>query len=81
MLTNPLLQVFPGRAMTCVFDPDKALLPDSNKRKGGQDRHPDQTDCRPNCRSKAYTDRDIAAASESRRTANRTENIAFVISG
>ena len=60
MLTNPLLQVFPGRAMTCVFDPDKALC---QIRTSGGDKTatPDQTDCRPNCRNKAYTDRDIAA--------------------
>ena len=25
LLANPLLQIFPARAMTCVFDPDKAL--------------------------------------------------------
>ncbi|MFG1710570.1 hypothetical protein ACFLIM_46130 [Nonomuraea sp. M3C6] len=25
LLNNPLLQIHPGRAMVCVFDPDKAL--------------------------------------------------------
>lgn len=60
MLTNPLLQVFPGRAMTCVFDPDKALC-QIRTSEGDSTATPDQTDCRPNCRNKAYTDRDIAA--------------------
>lgn len=60
MLTNPLLQVFPGRAMTCVFDPDKALC-QMRTSEGDRTATPDQTDCRPNCRNKAYTDRDIAA--------------------
>ena len=60
MLTNPLLQVFPGRAMTCVFDPDKALC-QIRTSEGDKTATPDQTDCRPNCRNKAYTDRDIAA--------------------
>jgi integrase len=60
MLANPLLQVFPGRAMTCVFDPDKALC-QIRTSEGDKTVTPDQTDCRPNCRNKAYTDRDIAA--------------------
>jgi hypothetical protein len=60
MLTNPLLQVFPGRAMTCVFDPDKALC-QIRTSEGDKTVTPDQTDCRPNCRNKAYTDRDIAS--------------------
>ena len=62
MLANPLLQVFPGRAMTCVFDPDKALC-QIRTSEGDTTATPDQTDCRPNCRNKAYTDRDIAALS------------------
>jgi len=60
MLTNPLLQVFPGRAMTCVFDPDKALC-QIRTSEGDRTAIPDQIDCRPNCRNKAYTGRDIAA--------------------
>lgn len=59
LLANPLLQVFPGRAMTCVFDPDKALC-QIRTSEGDKTATPDLTDCRPNCRNKAYTDRDIA---------------------
>jgi hypothetical protein len=58
MLGNPLLQIFPGRAMTCVFDQAKALC--QMRRAQGDPRvTPDQDDCRPNCRNIAYTDRDI----------------------
>ena len=60
LLANPLLQIFPARAMTCVFDPDKALC-QIRTSEGDKTATPDQTDCRPNCRNKAYTDRDIAA--------------------
>jgi integrase len=59
MVSNPLLQIYPGRAMTCVFDPAKALC---QLRTGENDvrRTPDQDDCRPNCQNIAYTDRDVA---------------------
>lgn len=60
MLTNPLLQIYPGRAMTCVFDPAKALC-QLRSNEGDVRATPDQDDCRPACRNLAYTDRDIAA--------------------
>lgn len=59
MVTNPLLQIYPGRGMTCVFDPAKALC----QLRAAEDdarRTPDQDDCRPNCQNIAYTDRNIA---------------------
>jgi hypothetical protein len=59
MLTNPLLQIYPGRAMTCVFDPAKALC---QQRLGAADDSgttPDLDDCRTTCQNIAYTDRDI----------------------
>jgi hypothetical protein len=45
LVTNRLLQSYPGRAMTCVFDPAKALC---QLRAGEQNPHrtPDQDDCR-----------------------------------
>ncbi|NKQ58446.1 hypothetical protein HFP15_36915 [Amycolatopsis sp. K13G38] len=60
MLTNPLLQIYPGRAMTCVFDQAKALC-QLRSGEGDVRATPDQDDCRPTCRNLAYTDRDIAA--------------------
>ncbi len=59
LVTNPLLQIFPGRGMTCVFDPAKALC---QLRPAEDDvrRTPDQDDCRPTCQNIAYTDRNIA---------------------
>jgi hypothetical protein len=59
MVANPLLQIHPGRGVTCVFDPSKALCqlhPAENDTR----RTPDQDDCRPNCQNVAFTDRDIA---------------------
>jgi hypothetical protein len=58
MLTNPLLQIYPGRAMTCVFDPVKALC---QQRRTSEDSGmtPDLDDCRTTCQNIAYTDRDI----------------------
>ncbi|WP_211337494.1 hypothetical protein [Lentzea atacamensis] len=58
MLANPLLQIYPGRAMTCVFDQAKALC-QLRGREGDVRATPDQDDCRPNCQNIAYTDRDI----------------------
>jgi hypothetical protein len=58
LLANPLLQIFPGRAMTCVLDPNKALCQlfgDDDPR-----RTPDQDDCRPQCKNLAFTDANIA---------------------
>ena len=58
MLTNPLLQIYPGRAMTCVFDQTKALC----QRRSAADESgttPDLDDCRTTCQNIAYTDRDI----------------------
>ncbi len=59
LVTNPLLQIYPGRAMTCVFDPAKALC-HLHTTDGDVRRTPDQDDCRPTCQNIAYTDRDIA---------------------
>ncbi|MGW9210993.1 hypothetical protein ACWGR4_28905 [Embleya sp. NPDC055664] len=58
MLANPLLQIYPGRAMTCVFDQAKALC-QVRRTEGDPRATPDQDDCRPTCRNIAYTDRDI----------------------
>ena len=58
MLANPLLQIFPGRAMTYVFDQAKALC-QVPRAQGDPRVTPDQDDCRPNCRNIAYTDRDM----------------------
>lgn len=60
LLGNPLLQVFPGRAMTCVFEQSKALC-QTRSAEGDPRRTPDQDDCRRNCTNIAYTDRDIDA--------------------
>lgn len=58
LLDNPLLQIFPGRAMTCVFDTNKALCR-TLRTEGDTRRTPDQADCRPQCKNITYTDRDI----------------------
>lgn len=58
MLANPLLQIFPGRAMTCVFDRNKALC-QTQSAEGDPRITPDQDDCRRECRNIAFTDRDI----------------------
>jgi integrase len=60
MLANPLLQIYPGRAMTCVLDPAKALC-QLHRDQDDARRTPDLDDCRPNCRNIARTDRDITA--------------------
>lgn len=59
LLANPLLQIYPGRAMTCVFDQAKALC-QLRSSEGDVRTTPDQDDCQPACRNLAYTDRDIA---------------------
>jgi integrase len=58
MLANPTLQIYPGRAMTCVFDPAKALCLHCTG-VGGVHVAPDLDDCRTTCQNIAYTDRDI----------------------
>jgi hypothetical protein len=58
MLANPLLQIYPGKAMTCVFDQSKALC-QIRSAEGDPRVTPDQDDCRFHCRNIAYTDRDI----------------------
>ena len=59
LLANPLLQIYPGRGMTCVFDPAKALC-QLHPAENDVRRTPDQDDCKPTCQNIAYTDRDIA---------------------
>jgi hypothetical protein len=58
LLDNPLLQIFPGKAMTCVFNPQQALC-QIQRAEGDTRRTPDQSDCRPTCNNLAYTDADI----------------------
>lgn len=58
LIANPLLQIYPGKAMTCAFDPAKALCQMRSDHTSTR-QTPDQDDCRPNCRNIAYTDRDI----------------------
>jgi integrase len=59
LVTNPLLQIYPGRALTCVFDPAKALC-QLHPAEDDARRTPDHDDCRPQCQNIAVTDRDIA---------------------
>lgn len=59
LLGNPLLQIFHGKGMTCVFDPKQAAC----QLRGDADDPmvtPDIDDCRPRCPNIARTDRDIA---------------------
>jgi hypothetical protein len=58
-VAGTLLQIYPGRAMTCVFDQTKALC-QLRRSEGDIRATPDQDDCQPACRNLAYTDRDIA---------------------
>jgi integrase len=58
LLANTELQIYPGRAMTCVFDAAKAPC-QLRRSQDDTTRTPDQDDCRPNCQNIAYTDRDI----------------------
>ncbi|WP_234360865.1 hypothetical protein [Streptomyces europaeiscabiei] len=58
MLTNPDLQIFPGKGMTCVLDPKRAACRLRSEEDGTR-RTPDLDDCRPNCVNIARTDRDI----------------------
>ncbi|WP_071289748.1 hypothetical protein [Mycolicibacterium llatzerense] len=59
MLANPLLQIFTGKGMTCVFDQSKALC-QTRSAEADPRVTPDQDDCRPSCHNIAYTDRDIS---------------------
>lgn len=59
LLANPLLKIFHGDGMTCVFDPQQAAC----QLRGTADDPtvtPDIDDCRPRCPNIARTDRDIA---------------------
>ncbi|MGW1675655.1 hypothetical protein [Streptomyces sp. NPDC002324] len=58
MLTNPDLQIFPGKGMTCVLDPRRAACRLRSEEDGTR-RTPDLDDYRPNCVNIARTDRDI----------------------
>ncbi|MCT7365031.1 hypothetical protein A7G45_19345 [Mycolicibacterium llatzerense] len=58
LLANPLLQIYHGEGMTCVFDATKAAC----QLRGARDDPlvtPDVDDCRPGCRNIARTDRDL----------------------
>jgi hypothetical protein len=59
VLANPSLQIYPGKGMTCVFDPSQALCQMRGADTGDDRRTPDLDDCRPLCRNIARTDRDI----------------------
>jgi hypothetical protein len=61
VLANPSLQIYPGKGMTCVFDPTQALCQMHGADTGDRRRTPDLDDCRPACRNIARTDRDIDA--------------------
>ncbi|NKY29915.1 hypothetical protein [Nocardia gamkensis] len=59
LVNNPLLQIFHGKGMTCVFDPAQAAC----QLRGTADDPmvtPDIDDCRPRCPNIARTGRDIA---------------------
>ncbi|MGW4272689.1 hypothetical protein ACWEGQ_10045 [Streptomyces seoulensis] len=58
LLTNPDLQIFPGKGMTCVLDPARAACRLSTHERGNR-RTPDLDDCKPSCVNIARTDRDI----------------------
>ncbi|MFJ1753314.1 hypothetical protein [Kitasatospora sp. NPDC088134] len=60
ILGNPALQIYPGKAMTCVFSAATALC---ELEPGLDDTRytPDTDDCRPGCRNIARTEENIAA--------------------
>ncbi|MEU7862067.1 hypothetical protein [Nonomuraea sp. NPDC049141] len=60
VLANPALQIYPGKGMTCVFDPTQALCQMRGTDTGDDRRTPDLDDCRPGCRNIARTDQDMA---------------------
>jgi hypothetical protein len=61
LLANPLLQLYPAKGMTCVFDPGKAKCRLTSAGDGDDARRtPDLSDCQPGCQNIARTDQDIA---------------------
>ncbi|MDY7528130.1 MULTISPECIES: hypothetical protein [unclassified Cryobacterium] len=58
LLNNPGLQIFQGRGMVCVFDPDRALC-QLQRGLARETSTPDLTDCQSNCRNIARTDTDL----------------------
>lgn len=58
LLANPLLQIFHGEGMTCVFEPAHALCQIQGSASDPMVT-PDIDDCRPRCRNIAQTDRDV----------------------
>ncbi len=58
LLTNPDLQIFPGKGMTCVLDPARAACRLGTDERSNR-RTPDIDDCKPSCVNIARTDRDI----------------------
>jgi integrase len=58
LLANPVLQVFPGKGMTCVLDPAKAACRLTGDERGTR-RTPDLDSCQPHCGNIARTDLDI----------------------
>jgi hypothetical protein len=71
LLANPDLQIFPGKGMTCVLDPQRAACRLSSDETNTR-RTPDLDDCRPNCVNIARTDRDI---NELRRHADQLRTV------
>jgi hypothetical protein len=59
LLSNPLLQIYHGQGMTCVFNPHEAACQLSGSTDDPMTT-PDIDDCRPRCLNIARTDRDIA---------------------
>ncbi|MGW3498139.1 hypothetical protein [Streptomyces sp. NPDC001020] len=58
LLTNPDLQIFPAKGMTCVLDPARAACRLGTDERSNR-RTPDLDDCKPSCVNIARTDRDI----------------------
>ena len=54
-LTNPSLNIFHGKLVTCVFRPDTALCQSA----AAEDSNPSFPHCRSSCSNIAYTDRDM----------------------
>src|SRR5207245_2939246 len=73
LVTDPALQVFPGRAMHCVLNQTTAMC----QLREGPDHTatPDVDDCRPRCPNIARTDTDIEALrTDLRRIADRLDD-------
>ena len=57
ILASPNSAVYPGRYVTCVYNPDKALC---RTRIGADNDTPDQSNCKPlTCRNTALTDENL----------------------